>query len=594
MGAEAAGAEWAERGGIIAVSAAFTRTIAQPSRRSVIFQVRWDDGAHEDVGYFPLDGVDELVVHSGSDNVVVLPPESPGNDEKFWAASVAQGAESECVTSVIVNWTVCGAVVASGLLPLYLQMPTPISASLHPVEPRLAPKDSDATLPGVGVPSTTAIFVSVTFEAEDGSTETVDFTFDSRVSYAALSDGAAACARTDGPSLTVLANASCATAMVGATVSFKTTTLVVNASLPVVRVASAALDFIDSTGAAVVDAVGLVPCKTDIYTSAIGRMQLYLDDDPSIAFDVSSGTQFTSSDPSIVSVSGTALTGVAVGSALISAAFGSAQRQNRSFEISGEVLDEIVGVTWNLGLPYVGTASSFVGVADATQPTAVDLHFASGIVWADLSSDIYEGWADITDLVFFSSSVPDAIAVVDDLGTLAIRDNWYEAVGLTATVLCKNSVSTERTVLANLAPAAMDIDLGAFSGAQFDAAQVGSMLSFAVRAMPQPGAYLRSVLLKITAASGSLSTAPPGHWASATPIQFPVTAATDVPGEPQTLAIISGANVPDAASSSRGVVELGTLHAQVARLPLYFILYTLYFIARHAARAGRQLRGRAD
>ena len=116
---------------------------------------------------------------SGSDNVVLLPPESAGNDEKFWAVAVAQGAESECVTSVIVNWTVCGAVVASGSLPLLLQMPTPVAASLRPLQPRLAPKDSDATLPGVGVPSTSVLFVSVILEADDGSRNTVGFASDS-------------------------------------------------------------------------------------------------------------------------------------------------------------------------------------------------------------------------------------------------------------------------------------------------------------------------------------------------------------------------------------------------------------------------------
>ena len=55
-------------------------------------------------------------------------------------------------------------------------MPTPVRASLHPLQPRLAPKDSDATLAGVGVPSTSGLLVRVTFEAEDGSIDTVDFT----------------------------------------------------------------------------------------------------------------------------------------------------------------------------------------------------------------------------------------------------------------------------------------------------------------------------------------------------------------------------------------------------------------------------------
>ena len=89
--------------------------------------------------------------------------------------------------------------------------------------------------------------------------------------------------------------------------------------------------------------------------------------------------------------------------------------------------------------------------------------------------------------------------------------------------------------------------------------------------MPAVGDYLRSVLFKLTVAGGALDSKPPAVWTAASPVQFAVTPALDVPGEPETLLQVSGANTPDPSSTPRGVVLLGTLTVNVASAGLVAI-----------------------
>ena len=133
---------------------------------------------------------------------------------------------------------------------------------------------------------------------------------------------------------------------------------------------------------------------------------------------------------------------------------------------------------------------------------------------------------------------------------------------LRAELACRAGIASQRVIKANLAAGPMGVDLGAISGLQFPPSSTGSLVSLSVRAMPRPGDYLRSILLKITTSSAALDSSDVS-WTPASPVRFAVTAkAGDIPGEPRTLALISGANVPSEASSRRGEVELGTLHVR--------------------------------
>lgn len=117
-------------------------------------RVRWSDGHEEDVGYSPVGSVEELGVVSRSNGVVLTDPSA---GETFWHVAVAVGALRECVSSVAVDWSVCGHSVASGMLPLYLELPDATAASVAIVEERLTPVGNDAGLEPIGVPTSSQV-----------------------------------------------------------------------------------------------------------------------------------------------------------------------------------------------------------------------------------------------------------------------------------------------------------------------------------------------------------------------------------------------------------------------------------------------------
>ena len=108
--------------------------------------VTWSDGATEDVGTDNLGGLDEITAASGTSNVVMYEPQSGSNSELFWKMGVAVAASRECVSSVSVNWTVCGLAVASASVPMSLDLPDATSASLQATASPLTAADDNARL----------------------------------------------------------------------------------------------------------------------------------------------------------------------------------------------------------------------------------------------------------------------------------------------------------------------------------------------------------------------------------------------------------------------------------------------------------------
>ena len=559
--------EYAYPADVRAVAHTVTSLTAEGDAGLLYAHVLWSDGLREEVGYAPIGGTRELRVAGGAGQVTLGAPGSDGGDADFWRVGVAVGAETGPVDSVLVNWTVCGLPISSGVLPLNLVLPDAVGVALRFVEPRLAPAGSTATQPGVGVRSSSALVVTVTFRAADGSLTTRDLSADSRVSYSTPGGAGCAAANNAANTASVLAAASCSHVMAVATVSFAATQLVANATVPVVRVASLALDShgypaAGNTGVSV-PALGLVPCSSDRFTSATARLRLALDDGPSL-FDVTPYATFASNASAVVQVSGTRLQGLSAGAALVSGSFGS-DAASVVMQVHDAALDPVTALSWKI--PGLVGGTTLRGAPSSTTATDVDLSFGSGLVWRNLrSSGAFSGWADLASLVRFNSSRPDAIELQGDEGTLRLLENWYEPVQLTARLACEpgGGPGWQRGLFANLLPVQLDIDLGASAGLQFSAAAVGGTLSFEVRVVPAVGDYLRSVLFKLTAAGGMLDSAPPAVWTAASPVQFAVTAALDLPGEPETLLQVSGANTPDPGSTPRGAVLLGTLTVNVA------------------------------
>ena len=88
----------------------------------VFARVVWSDGQAEDVAYAPQTGVNELNVTSRSASVALSAPLSGSNSESFWHAAVAVGAVASCGPDVWAEWLVCGVPMATGKVPLFLDV----------------------------------------------------------------------------------------------------------------------------------------------------------------------------------------------------------------------------------------------------------------------------------------------------------------------------------------------------------------------------------------------------------------------------------------------------------------------------------------
>ena len=90
--------------------------------------VLWSDGASEDVGSDNLAGLDQIFLQSGSANVATVAPHSSDNSENFWKLGVEVAASRECVSTVLANWSMCGTILASARVPVFLDLPNPAHA----------------------------------------------------------------------------------------------------------------------------------------------------------------------------------------------------------------------------------------------------------------------------------------------------------------------------------------------------------------------------------------------------------------------------------------------------------------------------------
>ena len=67
-----------------AARAADSSMTAEGEHGLIFARVLWSDGLRQEVGYAPAQGLDELLVSSGTGNVIVRAPGSSGNSEGFW------------------------------------------------------------------------------------------------------------------------------------------------------------------------------------------------------------------------------------------------------------------------------------------------------------------------------------------------------------------------------------------------------------------------------------------------------------------------------------------------------------------------------
>ena len=126
-------------------------------------------------------------VESGNGSVLNLIDERPGSlrfhaptsTQPLWAVEVAFGATWQCGPLITVEWRACETVLATGQVPVLLDIPSPTECVVSVDKPYLVAPSDDAALPPVNRPTSSALHVSVFFD--DNTTS--DFTTDPRTTW---------------------------------------------------------------------------------------------------------------------------------------------------------------------------------------------------------------------------------------------------------------------------------------------------------------------------------------------------------------------------------------------------------------------------
>ena len=372
-------------------------------------RVIWSDGAGEDVGHLQVDGIETVSLSVGSSGVSTI---APIGSENFWWVGVAVGAVKECVSTAFATWEICGVQVATGELPLFLNMPSPVSIQLVIDERRLTSSSDEARLHPMNVATSSTLTLTVAFD--DGSER--DLSTDSRVNYSTIDRLCAQASDAAGQrEVVVQVGAACNQVVVIATVTLGDATFVTNTTRPVVYLASLVLGFSGypdrpSNRNRKVTTVGLVPCFTSVYFHATSTVLAYLTDSVRTSYDVTSRSTFATSAPTVVflsSASSTRMQARSAGNATITATFASTST-NASLVVQDQVLDEPSTLSWNV--PNLDNNNLQYGEQVVT---TVQVTYASGLQHTDLAGDDFDSWVDIRSLVSFSSDRVGALQLSD-------------------------------------------------------------------------------------------------------------------------------------------------------------------------------------
>ena len=532
---------------------------AEGDSGSMFTRVVWSDGTTQDVGNAPVVGVEELSLAVGSSNVATT---APSASDPLWRVSVALGAVAECVDSVMATWKVCGADVVGGMVPLFLDLPDPRSASLVIAQGRLTSPSDDASRPPIGVPTSSQLTVHVTFD--DGNVR--DLSTDDRVSYSVLDTTCVAVAPGSATIvLRVVSGATCTSVGVVATVRLGSAIFFANHTRPLVYVASMKVSFggYPDEGAnrnLAVTTLGLMPCSASVYFHATAQVRVHLTDTSSS--DVTSQSRFVSSAPEVIylsSTSSTRMQALSAGSATVSASFGSNTTARAVLGVQNMTLDAASSLTWNV--PTVDSNNLEAGAYVWTQ---VQLTYMSGLVHRDLASSSYASWISIGALISFSSSQAAAMAISSE-GRLALQDNYHVAVDLGASVSCSSSVSTSLSRYANLKALPMDADFGSLSGMQFPHTPGASYLDVAVHVRPAADTKLKAFQIKLGPLSPvALNSAAGASWTDSGTFSGIATQFDN----PSTEVVLSAS---DTASTVSTLITLGTVRLNVVGAGVHLI-----------------------
>ncbi|KAL1504693.1 hypothetical protein AB1Y20_008472 [Prymnesium parvum] len=512
-------------------------------------RVKWSDGHEHDIGYVSVPGVDEVQLSVGSPGVTTT---APSTDTGFWEVSVAVGAIKECVSSAVATWSVCGSDVASGELPLYLDLPNPVNISVVIEESRLTSPSDDARLPPISLPTSSLLRLRVTFD--DGSER--DLSSDSRATYSTPDP---TCGSVSSNELSIESGSMCGLVIVVVELTLGSRVFVANHTAAVEYVSKLEMTFSGypdtSTNRQIaLTALGRVPCLSSTYFHAYANVVAVLTDGSTI--DVSGQSSFASRNPSVIFISSNPgemrrLQAVGAGLATIDASFGSSSSVDAALSVVGSVTDSVSSIVWSL--PPLAS-NNYVRNAQAS--TQLTLVYASGLEHAQLASSAYTSWIDIGALTKFTSAQPEAMNISLD-GTVMLLDNYYEAFALTAEIACAPSTFTSKQVQANLKAEPLDVDFGSLNGLQFVHAAGTNYLDVQVHVGPASETTLMAFGIKLGPFDPALLNSGPGasfadgNTFSGIATQF---------DNPSTEVVLSASNT---ASTVTSQITLGTVRLNV-------------------------------
>ena len=403
--------------------------------------------------------------------------------------------------------------MATSFIPILLELPAPVEASLEIAHSRMSAPADDASRWPLSFPTESEMRLTVTFD--DGTSR--DFTTDgavdpSRPSRVAFRVPRPECAAVDAAlgTVSVLPGAraaDCAAVEVEGTVRLSGVTLDAIGWSTLVFLLRLQLDFVGhprQMNPAPVSALFPIECLLSTHTRAEAQVSAFLTDAPTSALSVTAASTISSSNASVVWAMGTLRVGGGGGEALISARFGESSA-TAPLRVSSSLAS-----LWRIDWALQGAVSDSISLTrQGTQQTVVSVSYRTteggGATYEDVGSAAFAGWLDLSSLVKFSS---DSLAVeVSRGGTLTLLDNSLATISLRAFSLCTTSgPSSDHVVSANLLPLQMDVDLGEEQGVQF-IQQQGEPLAVRVTVRPLEGFYMTSFMLRIDLEPAVLSSA---------------------------------------------------------------------------------------
>ena len=455
----------------------------------------------------------------GTDNsmpTLPIPNEAAGR----WMVAVAPNAAEECITDTAhATFQRCGTNVVREAVPMYINVPDPVSISFQILEATMAPLDDGATVDPFDKPSTSSFLLTVYYDDES---QISTFASESGVVYSTppTSAGSSApCGSVDNAAntVTVLRGATCTSVIVTVEVTIGSLTFNASDETAVTRLASVATS-IDAypAGRSNIASFHPLPCILDTYER--GRLRTVGSLQTGQTADLSHYMVYVSSAPNVaglLSPDSAIVVPAASGNATIGSAaeltIPGASTQGVIVTPVSVVVDSAprsaIAISGNWSLANGYTVAGEAGAAST--PAHFNLTYADAVgsplfAYPQFTTD-YSSWFDASTILNFTSDAPAYVAV-DSVGGLTQFANHYRKITITANVLCTAN-TWSRDVWSNLVPAPEDVDMGTSISNMLAPYYLssGSSMQVHVWSRPKSGQYLRATQLKVTLPAGMTS-----------------------------------------------------------------------------------------